>query len=393
MRRLGTLLTASLVAPRRRPGHHPRLRGRLAGGCRSRPRSPSRGTATGTAAGCRSTAPRARPATGWAGARSPSSTTPGPSAAGAGGQIRVHVSADTTDDLVVVPRSGLTVTDLATDEKATAPRPRHHPLAGRPRRRRPSRAVARRCPVADVAHARGQRLVRGGRRAGPAGHPERLPVLPRPAHGRPALRRPGHGQHGAAGVLPPWRRPARDAGAVVAGRRPRAVGRGPHLRRRTNGRTRARPPSTSTTPPPARSTAVSAPSTPPPTPRSAPPAVRCSTPTAPPRSRSSAPATAAGACRARWPTSRRSRTRTTTGRATRCTTGRSRSWDSTFESKWPSLGNLRRITVVRRDGNGDWGGRVASLRLVGSRNTVTVSGDTMRSVLGLRSTWVTFRVG
>ena len=68
-------------------------------------------------------------------------------------------------------------------------------------------------------------------------------------------------------------------------------------------------------------------------------------------------------------------------------------WDSTFESRWPSLGNLRRITVVRRDGNGDWGGRVTSLRLVGSRNTVTVTGDTMRSVLGLRSTWVTFRVG
>ena len=68
-------------------------------------------------------------------------------------------------------------------------------------------------------------------------------------------------------------------------------------------------------------------------------------------------------------------------------------WDSTFESTWPSLGNLRRITVVRRDGNGDWGGRVTSLRLVGSRNTVTVSGDTMRSMLGLRSTWVTFRIG
>ena len=68
-------------------------------------------------------------------------------------------------------------------------------------------------------------------------------------------------------------------------------------------------------------------------------------------------------------------------------------WDTTFEGRWPSLGNLRRITVVRRDGNGDWGGRVTSLRLVGSQNTVTVSGDTMRSVLGLRSSWVTFRVG
>lgn len=67
--------------------------------------------------------------------------------------------------------------------------------------------------------------------------------------------------------------------------------------------------------------------------------------------------------------------------------------DGRFESAWPALGNLRRITVVSRDGNGEWGGRVTSLRLVGSRNTVTVSGDTMRSVLGLKSTWVTFRVG
>ena len=67
--------------------------------------------------------------------------------------------------------------------------------------------------------------------------------------------------------------------------------------------------------------------------------------------------------------------------------------DRTFEAAWPALGNLRRITVLARDGNGEWGGRVTSLRLVGSRRSVTVSGDTMRSVLGLRSTWVTFRVG
>jgi len=67
--------------------------------------------------------------------------------------------------------------------------------------------------------------------------------------------------------------------------------------------------------------------------------------------------------------------------------------DKKFESTWPALGNLRRITVVRRDGNGDWGGRVTSLRLVGSKNTVTVTGDTMRSMLGLKSTLVTFRVG
>ncbi|MEJ7796524.1 MAG: SpoIID/LytB domain-containing protein [Nocardioides sp.] len=66
--------------------------------------------------------------------------------------------------------------------------------------------------------------------------------------------------------------------------------------------------------------------------------------------------------------------------------------DAGFESAWPGLGNLKRIVVGSRDGNGDWGGRVRTLRLVGSKSTITVSGDTMRSTLGLRSTWVTFRV-
>ncbi len=66
--------------------------------------------------------------------------------------------------------------------------------------------------------------------------------------------------------------------------------------------------------------------------------------------------------------------------------------DRRFESAFPSLGNLRRIVVVSRDGNGQWGGRVVRLRLVGSRDTVTLSGDLMRSALGLKSTWVTFRV-
>ena len=65
--------------------------------------------------------------------------------------------------------------------------------------------------------------------------------------------------------------------------------------------------------------------------------------------------------------------------------------DTLIESKWP-IGNLNRITVTRRDGNGEWGGRVGSVTLIGGQGRVTVSGDTLRSALGLRSTWVTFRV-
>lgn len=66
--------------------------------------------------------------------------------------------------------------------------------------------------------------------------------------------------------------------------------------------------------------------------------------------------------------------------------------DQRIEQVWPGVGDLRRIEVVARDGNGRWGGRVTTLRLVGGRGTVTVSGDAFRSGLGLRSTWVTFRV-
>ena len=66
--------------------------------------------------------------------------------------------------------------------------------------------------------------------------------------------------------------------------------------------------------------------------------------------------------------------------------------DGVLERTWPAVGDLRRIAVTKRDGNGDWGGRVSSLTLSGTGGKVTVSGDTFRTLLGLRSTWVTFRV-
>src|SRR5680860_557490 len=58
-----------------------------------------------------------------------------------------------------------------------------------------------------------------------------------------------------------------------------------------------------------------------------------------------------------------------------------------FERTYPSLGKLRRIQVVSRDGNGDWSGRANSVILDGSRDDVTISGDTFRWAFGLRSTW------
>ena len=67
-------------------------------------------------------------------------------------------------------------------------------------------------------------------------------------------------------------------------------------------------------------------------------------------------------------------------------------WTSTvdvarIEKAWPAVGTLRRVHVTRRDGNGEWAGRVWTLVLDGTQGDVTVSGDSFRSVLGLKSSW------
>ena len=60
-----------------------------------------------------------------------------------------------------------------------------------------------------------------------------------------------------------------------------------------------------------------------------------------------------------------------------------------LERAYPAIGQLRRIQVTSRDGNGEWLGRVRTLKLDGSRADLTVSGDSFRWALGLRSTWFT----
>ncbi|QIK75555.1 SpoIID/LytB domain-containing protein [Nocardioides piscis] len=66
--------------------------------------------------------------------------------------------------------------------------------------------------------------------------------------------------------------------------------------------------------------------------------------------------------------------------------------DRDFEKHYPQIGDLTSIEVVERDGNGDWGGRVEDMTLVGSRSRVALSGDTLRSLMGLKSSWFTFSV-
>jgi len=69
-------------------------------------------------------------------------------------------------------------------------------------------------------------------------------------------------------------------------------------------------------------------------------------------------------------------------------------WSTTLdadriESAWSQIGRLRALRVVDRDGHGRFGGRVQVLALLGSAGKVRVSGDTFRSVMGLKSTWWT----
>jgi SpoIID/LytB domain protein len=60
-----------------------------------------------------------------------------------------------------------------------------------------------------------------------------------------------------------------------------------------------------------------------------------------------------------------------------------------IERAYPALGTLTGIEVTRRDGNGDWKGRVWTLVLNGTKSDVTVSGDSFRARFGLRSAWFT----
>ena len=62
-----------------------------------------------------------------------------------------------------------------------------------------------------------------------------------------------------------------------------------------------------------------------------------------------------------------------------------------LERSHPQIGSLTRILVTSRDGNGDWQGRVTELVLDGTRGTATISGDSFRWAFGLKSTWFSIR--
>jgi len=62
---------------------------------------------------------------------------------------------------------------------------------------------------------------------------------------------------------------------------------------------------------------------------------------------------------------------------------------ATAEAKL-GVGAIKLITVLSRNGYGTWGGRVTSVRVTGTTATKDFTGDQLRLLLGLRSTWVRF---
>jgi SpoIID/LytB domain protein len=72
---------------------------------------------------------------------------------------------------------------------------------------------------------------------------------------------------------------------------------------------------------------------------------------------------------------------------------------SALEKAYPRIGRLASVHVLARDGRGDWGGRVLSVRLTGDKGDVVASGqDVYRAAAwptsrtGLRSPWWTLAV-
>ncbi|WP_170219284.1 SpoIID/LytB domain-containing protein [Nocardioides litoris] len=73
-----------------------------------------------------------------------------------------------------------------------------------------------------------------------------------------------------------------------------------------------------------------------------------------------------------------------------------RGWTATVtaaaaQRAYPSIGTFRGVEVLTRDGHGQWGGRVLRVRVLGSEASPVVSGEDFRFAFGLRSEWFSLR--
>ena len=58
---------------------------------------------------------------------------------------------------------------------------------------------------------------------------------------------------------------------------------------------------------------------------------------------------------------------------------------SAITNRYPAIGTFGGVTVLTRNGYGDWGGRVNTLKITGSTGEITLTGDQFRSAFGLKS--------
>ncbi|MGI3780382.1 MAG: SpoIID/LytB domain-containing protein [Janthinobacterium lividum] len=69
---------------------------------------------------------------------------------------------------------------------------------------------------------------------------------------------------------------------------------------------------------------------------------------------------------------------------------KSQAWSRTITARavakaYPSVGTVEQLKISSRDGSGRYGGRVVSIRVVGSKKTLTVSGSGFQSKFSMRS--------
>lgn len=73
---------------------------------------------------------------------------------------------------------------------------------------------------------------------------------------------------------------------------------------------------------------------------------------------------------------------------------RSQAWSKKITVKalqhaYPSAGTVKQLKITKRDGSGRWGGRVLTIKIVGSKKTVTVTGSAFQGKFGMRSSLYT----
>ena len=62
-----------------------------------------------------------------------------------------------------------------------------------------------------------------------------------------------------------------------------------------------------------------------------------------------------------------------------------------ISTAYPAIGTFTGLTVLSRNGFGEWGGRVTSMTVSGTTTSITVTGADFRTKLGLKDTWFNVR--